>query len=108
TWSSPSICRTWDCACAKSWAIPPPSLSPPEFARDLFFRDILLLTTMSDYPKGSPWGPHGPQVSGPPTTTPNPTAAWSEPSTDGQGSANQPANSGGSSFVIDWLFRPPK
>ena len=68
-----------------------------------------MFTAMSDYPKESPWGPHGPQVSGPPTTTPNPTSAWSEPSTGAQDSSNQPAyGGGGSSFVIDWLFRPPK
>jgi len=27
---------------------------------------------MSQYP----WGPHGPRVDGPPTTTPNPTSSW--------------------------------
>jgi len=64
---------------------------------------------MSDYPQQSPWGPHGPQVSGPPTTKPNPTAPWSEPAIGDSGSANQPAyTSGGSSILIDWLFRPPK
>ena len=64
---------------------------------------------MSDpqYPPTQPWGPHGPTTDGR-SVTPNPTSPWSEPSTGAQGNSNQPAYSGGSSFVIDWLFRPPK
>jgi hypothetical protein len=59
---------------------------------------------MSDYPSQSPWGPHGPQTSGPPTTMPNPTAPWSEPS-----SSNQPAyGGGGNGILVELLFRPPK
>src|SRR5437870_2809147 len=55
-----------------------------------------------------PWGPHGPTVP-PNSVTPNPTSAWSEPSIGAPESSNQPTGGGGgSSFVIDWLFRPPK
>jgi len=69
---------------------------------------IYLFTRMSDYPKESPWGPHGPTTDGR-SVTPNPTSPWSEPSTGPQDSPNQPAySSGGSSILIDWLFRPPK